>query len=139
MRPLIRAIPILAVTAAFAAILWTEASVIDANATRAVVRGVTIAAIVGALVVAAWLFDSWIDSRRPVDRYDGDTAVWVMIGCTMVMIAWTAIMVMLYGWSRTVIPLAALFGCFVASGIVMYFGEVQRTRNQRNHGKDRRR
>ena len=129
---LIQYLPAGAVIIALAAIIWIAGSRIDPASVPLILKAATAAGVVGSLIVIAWMFDSWIDTRTDRDRYDGDTAIWVMIGCTIVICGWAIIMILLYGWARTMVPLLLLFACFAGAGIVMFFGEVQRTRNKRN-------
>lgn len=92
------------------------------------------AGIVMGLMILSMLFDAWIDAVPRHRRYDGDTAVWVAIGDLYVIGGWAAIVAVWLGWRAAAIGAGLLVLCFVAAGLPMFFGEIDRGRRQRNQG-----
>lgn len=96
------------------------------------VRVMVTLSVLGALSMISWMFDAWIDNRRPEDRYDGDTAIWVMVGTAYTIVAWAIILTVWLGWNMSGPGAALLLTCFIFSGVPMYFGEAERSRKKRN-------
>lgn len=87
--------------------------------------------IMMALYVISGLFDEYIDRQDLGDLYDGQTAVWVAVGCTYTIVGFGLVMGIWYGWQEAALTTLLLFLCFVASGLPMYFGDAERNRHMR--------
>lgn len=87
--------------------------------------------IILSLYVVSGLFDEYIDKQDVNELYDGQTAVWVAIGCSYTILGFGLIMGIWYGWQEGAVSMGLLFACFVASGLPMYMGDASRNRNER--------
>ena len=109
------------------------------------------------LIVLFWvslLFNNYIDRRhkkrddetgdsRPQQSellYDGETAVWVMLGTTytnigaaaLVLIWWHELRQIEAPWRGAVFVGSLIFACYIASGIPMAVGDAVRSLNLRS-------
>lgn len=107
--------------------------------TELAAAGLTLGILIGLFILSTG-FDAWIDNLPVSRRYDGDTAIWVAVGDLYVIVAWSAIVAVWMGWRPAAIGAALLILCFVAAGLPMYFGEIDRSRRKRlgddHHGSD---
>lgn len=85
-----------------------------------------------ALLAGSWRFNRYVDSRPPSRRGDGETALWVIAGCTYTVIgasvligAWAP---WLPGdWRLGPITCAITLSAFAAGGLPMALGDHSRS------------
>lgn len=87
--------------------------------------------ILMALYAASSMFDQYIDGRDLGSLYDGETAVWVALGCLYTVIGFGLIFGVWFGWQHAVVAVGLMLACFVASGLPMYMGDASRSRRNR--------
>jgi hypothetical protein len=89
--------------------------------------GVSILILV-ALSAISVMFDRYVGRRPVTRRADGETALWVVIGCTYAMVG-AAVLLALWGpwlggdWRLGLWALLAMFVAFGAAGAPMFFGD----------------
>lgn len=93
-------------------------------------------AILSALAYSSWRFNRYIEGRPPRRRADGETALWVVIGCAYTTVGAVAIVVawarqLGYPWEMALVVLAALLAAFIAAGVPMFWGDLRRSQSWR--------
>ena len=94
--------------------------------------------VIVALFWVSMLFNNYIDHRR--EMYDGETAVWVILGTTYTNVGATALVLIWWHelhqigqpWRGAVAVGALIFACYIASGIPMAVGDAVRSLNLRS-------
>lgn len=91
----------------------------------------TTSVILFTLIGASVFFNHYIERRPQQHRADGETALWVAIGCAYA-IAGAVLLVtvwavqMGYDWHVGLLALAAILTAFTAAGIPMFWGDMRR-------------
>ncbi len=88
--------------------------------------------ILATLVLASVAFNRYVDRRPLTRRADGETALWVAIGCAYTMLGAAALLALWAPWlgSSWILgcwALLCMVTAFVAAGIPMFVGELRRT------------
>jgi hypothetical protein len=97
--------------------------------------GVSILILV-ALSAISVMFDRYVGRRPVTRRADGETALWVIVGCTYAMVG-VAMLLALWGpwlgsdWRLGLWALLAMFVAFGAAGAPMFFGDLRRSQGWR--------
>jgi drug/metabolite transporter (DMT)-like permease len=94
------------------------------------------AAILLALVLASWRFNRYVDSRPVAARADGETALWVVAGCTYVVLAASILIGAWAPWLPADWRLGPacgllIFAAFIAAGLPMALGDHRRSASER--------
>lgn len=93
-------------------------------------------AILGAVLATSWRFNRYVDGRPMTARADGETALWVIFGCTYVVLA-ASVLVGVWApwlpsdWRLGLVVGGINFAAFVAGGIPMALGDHQRSATDR--------
>ena len=90
------------------------------------------AAILGALAAGSIRFNRYIESRPIRRRADGETALWVVIGCAYTVAGAVGIVFVWANqlgipWSFGGVVFAAIIAAFIAAGLPMFWGDMHRT------------
>lgn len=88
--------------------------------------------ILVALIALSVMFDRYVGRRPVTRRADGETALWVVIGCIYAMVG-AAVLLVLWGpwlggdWRLGLWALLAMFLAFGAAGAPMFIGDLRRS------------
>ena len=85
-----------------------------------------------ALLAGSWRFNRYVDSRPPSRRADGETALWVIIGCAYVVVGAAILIGAWAPWLPGDWRLGLAAGCltflaFAAGGLPMALGDHRRS------------
>lgn len=94
--------------------------------------------VIVALFWVSMLFNNYIDHRR--EMYDGETAVWVILGTTytnvgataLVLIWWHELHQISQPWRGAVAVGALIFAAYICAGTPMAVGDAVRSLNLRS-------
>jgi len=90
------------------------------------------------LAVGSAAFNRWIDALSDADPHHGYSAWLVVVGVTYTSLGSAVMMGLLLGWWPAVAGLVVLFACFVAAGVPMILGDMQRAGRRRRDAAARR-
>lgn len=101
-----------------------------------ITQALTTIAILAVLSLGSWRFNRYVSSRPIAARADGETALWVVFGCSYIILGAVVLIAtwapwLPHDWLLGPVVGAILFGAFCAGGLPMALGDHRRSASER--------